>query len=60
MIKRSHLTLTVTLDGKTLLYQAIYKVKTKQSLPKVKTPGGFSLNADIKHHSKNQVVLKHF
>ena len=53
------LTLTVTMDGKALPFQAIYKGKTKQSLPKVTFPTGFSLSANMKHHSNTQEVLKH-
>ena len=54
------LTLTVTIDGKALPFQAIYKEKTKQSLPKVTFPTGFSLSASMKHQSNTQEVLKHF
>ena len=50
------LTLTVIMDGKALPFQAIYKRKTKQSLPKVIFPTGFS----FKHHNNTQEVLKHF
>ena len=50
------LILTVTMDGKALPFQAIYKGKTKQSLPKVTFPTGFSLNANTKHHSNTQEV----
>ena len=53
------LILTVTMDGKALPFQAIYKGKTKQSLPKVTFPTGFSLSANMKHHSNTQEVLKH-
>ena len=53
------LTLTVTMGGKALPLQATYKRKTKQSLPKVTFPTGFSLSANIKHHSNTQEVLKH-
>ena len=52
------LTLTVTMDGKTSPFQAIYKGKTKQSLPKINFPVGFSLSANIKHHSNTQEVIK--
>ena len=52
-------TLTVTMDGKALPFQAIYKGKTKQSLPKVTFPTGFSLSTNMKHHSNTQEVLKH-
>ena len=53
------LTVTVTKDGKALPFQAIYKGKIKQSLPKVTFPAGFSLSADMKHHSNTQEVLKY-
>ena len=53
------LTFTVTLDGKILPFQIIYKGKTQQSIPKVKFPEGFSLSANIKHHSNTEEVLKH-
>ena len=53
------LTLTVTMNEKTLTFQATYKGKTKQSLPKVNIPAGFSLSANIKHYSNTQEVLKH-
>ena len=53
------LTLTVTMDGKALPFQAIYKGKTKQSLPKVTFTTGFSLSANTKHHSNTEEVLKH-
>ena len=52
--------LTVTLDGNILPFQVIYKGKTNQSLPKVRFPEGFSLSANIKHHSNTEEVLKHF
>ena len=57
--KNITLTLTVTMDGKALPFQAIYKGKTKQSLPKVTFPTGFSLSASMKHQSNTQEVLKH-
>ena len=57
--KNITLTLTVTMDGKALPFQAIYKGKTKQSLPKVTFPTGCSLSANMKHHSNIQDVLKH-
>ena len=53
------LTLTVTMDGKALPFQAIYKGKTKQSLPKVIFPTGFSLSANMKQHNNTQKVLRH-
>ena len=53
------LTLTVTMDGKALTIHAIYSGKTKQSLPKVSFPTGFSLSTNKKHHSNTQEVLKH-
>ena len=53
------LTVTVTRNGKALPFQAIYKGKTKQSLSKVTFPAGFSLSADMKHHSNTQKVLKY-
>ena len=53
------LTLTVTIDAKALPFQAIYKGKTKHSLPKVTFPTGFSLSANMKHHSNTQEILKH-
>ena len=53
------LTLTVTMDGKVLPFQAIYMGKTKQSLPKVTFTIGFSLSANMKHHSNTEEVLKH-
>ena len=52
-------TLTVTMDGKALPFQAIYKRKTKQSLPKVTFTTDFSLSANMKHHSNTEEVLKH-
>ena len=48
------LTLTVAMDGKGLPFQTIYKGKTKQSLPKVTFPTGFSLSDNMKHHSNTQ------
>ena len=57
--KNITLTLTVTMDGKALPFQAIYKGKTKQSLPKVTFTTGFSLSANTKHHSNTEEVLKH-
>ena len=57
--KNITLTLTVTMDGKALPFQAIYKGKTKQSLPKVTFTTGFSLSANMKHHSNTEEVLKH-
>ena len=53
------LTLTVSMDRKALPFQAIYKGKTKQSLPKVTFPTGFSLSANMKHHSNTREVLTH-
>ena len=53
------LKLTVTVDGKALPFQAIYKEKTKQSLPKVIFPTGFSLSSNMKHHSNTQEGLTH-
>ena len=53
------LTLTVTMDGKALPFQAIYKGKTKQSLLKVSFPKDFKLSANMKHHSITEEVLKH-
>ena len=53
------LKLTVTVDGKALPFQAIYKEKTKQSLPKVIFPTGFSLSSNMKHHSNTQERLTH-
>ena len=53
------LTLTVTMDGKALPFQAIYKGKTKQSLKKITFPTDFCLSANMKHHSKTEEVLKH-
>ena len=50
------LILTVTMDGKALPFQAIYKGKTKQSLPKVAFPTGFRLSANMKHHINTQEV----
>ena len=50
------LTLTVTIDGKTLPFQAILKRRTKQSLLKVNISTGFSLSTNIKHHSNTQEV----
>ena len=47
------------MNGKTFPLQAIYKGKTKQSLSKVNFSTGFSLNANIQHHSKTQEVLKY-
>ena len=57
--KNITLTLTVTMDGKALPFQAIYKGKTKQSLLKVSFPKGFKLSANMKHHSITEEVLKH-
>ena len=53
------LTLTVTQDGKILPFQIIYKGKTMQSCPKVRFPDGFSLSANVKHHSNTGEVLRH-
>ena len=44
-------TLTFTLDAKVLLFQAIYRGKTKQTLPKDNFVTVFSLSANIKRHS---------
>ena len=52
------LTLTVTTDGKALPFQAIYKGKTKQFLPKITIPTGFSLSTNMMHHRNNQEVLE--
>ena len=52
-------TLSVTMDGKALPFQAIYKGKTNQSLPEVTFPIGLSLSANMKHHNTTQEVLKH-
>ena len=46
------------MDGKALPFQAIYKEKTKQSLPKITFPTGLSLSANMKHHGNTQEVLK--
>ena len=54
--KNITLTLTVTMDGKALPFQAIYKGKTKQSLPKGTFPTGFRLSANMKHHINTQEV----
>ena len=43
------LTLTVTTDGETSAFSAIYDGKAKQFLPKINFPTGFSLSANIKH-----------
>ena len=53
------LTLTISLDGKMLPFQVIYGGKTKQSLPKVKFPDGFSLSVNEKHYSNKEEVIKH-
>ena len=42
-------TLTISLDGKMLPFQAIYGGKTKQSVQKIKFPDGFSLSVNEKH-----------
>ena len=57
--KNITLTLTVTMDGKALPFQAIYKGKIKQSLLKISFPKGFKLSAIMKHHSITEEVLKH-
>ena len=54
-----NLTLTVSMDGKALPFPATYKGKTKQSLPKVTFPTGFSFGTNMKHHSNTQEVLKY-
>ena len=53
------LTLTISLDGKMLPFRAIYGGKTKQSLPKIKFPDGFSLSVNKKHYSNKEEVIKH-
>ena len=53
------LTLTVAQDGEMLPFQIIYKGKTRQSFLKVNFPDGFSLSANVKHHSNTNEVLKH-
>ena len=53
------LTLTVTLDGKILLFQIIYGGKIDQSLPKMKFPVKFSANVNKKHYSNTEEVIKH-
>ena len=60
--KNITLTLTVTVNGKALPFQAIHKRKTKLSLPKVIFPTNFSLTANMstnKHHDNTRKVLKH-
>ena len=52
------LTFTITLDGKFLPPQIIYGGKTLQSLPRVKFPPTFSLNANPKHYSNEQESIK--
>ena len=42
---------TITLNGKFLPMQLIYRGKTNQSLPKFEFPVGFSLSANPKHYS---------
>ena len=59
---KQNITLRITENGKALPFQAIYKRKTKLSLPKVIFPTSFSLRANMstnKHHSNNRKVLKH-
>ena len=51
-------TIAVSLDGNILPFQIIYKGKTQQSVAKVHFPKGFSLSANIKHHSNTDEVLK--
>ena len=51
-------TFAETLDGTFLPFQLIYKGKTKQSLPKVDFPSGFSLSANDKHFSNTQESVK--
>ena len=52
------LTLTAIMDRKILPLQAIYKEKTKQSLPKVNFPARFSLSTTVRYHINTQEVLK--
>ena len=51
------LTLTVTLDGKILLFQIIYGGKT--SLPKIIFLAKFSTSVNEKHYSNTEKVIKH-
>ena len=53
------LTLTVTLDGKILLFQIIYGDKSDQSLPKITFPAKFSTSVNEKHYSNTEEVIKH-
>lgn len=51
-------TFSITFDNKFLPMQLIYKGKTKQSLPKVDFPDGFSLSANKTHYSNEGEALK--
>ena len=53
------LTLTVTLDGKILPFQIIYRGKTDQSLPKITFLAKFSTSVNKKHCSNTEEVIKH-
>ena len=44
-------TFSITMENKFLPMQLIYKGKTSQSFPKIQFPNGFSLSANLKHHS---------
>ena len=52
-------TLTVTLDGKILLFQIIYGGKTDQSLSNITFPAKFSTSVNKKHYSNTEEVIKH-
>ena len=52
-------TLTVTLDGKILPFQIIYRGKTVQSLPKMTYLAKFSTSVNEKHYSNTEEVIKH-
>ena len=53
------MTLTVTLDGKILPFQIIYRGKDDQSLPKITFPAKFSTSVNQKHYSNTEEVIKH-
>ena len=53
------LTLAVTLDGKILPFQIIYRDKTDQSVPKITFPAKFSTSVNEKHCNNTEEVIKH-
>ena len=51
-------TFTVTFDGHFLPVQLIYGRKSSKSLPRANFPKSFSLDANSKHYSNEQELIK--